>query len=169
MPTYSLTFDDDVVKDVIDDLVEAPRRLQVFARDTVYQQIERDIQPLREEPPQPDYPFIWSNNPQKQARARAWWFAHLKKTGSKGGSYQRTHGLSQGWQIDINTFRASIMIAIFNPAERAVRWVQSVFAVPSHKKSGWVQYEGVVLRAEEKAQDNIIDAWYNLIVTGKAA
>jgi hypothetical protein len=60
------------------------------------------------------------------------------------------------------------MIAIFNPAERAVKWVQSVFQVPSHKRSGWAQYEGVLLKAEEKAQDTIIDGWYDLITTGKA-
>ena len=167
MPTYSLSFADDVVKTVIDDLVEAPRRLQVYVRDTVYQQIERDIQPLKTEPPLPDYPFVWSHDPPKQARARAWWFANLKKQGKTGGSYQRTHGLSQGWQIDINTFRASLMITIFNPAERAVKWVQSVFQVPSHKRSGWIQYEETVLKAEENAQDALIDAWYNLIATGK--
>ena len=167
MVSYNLTLDDDVIKEVVSDLAEAPRRLQVFVRDEVYQQLERDIAPLKQEPPQPDYPFIWSHNPQQQAKARAWWFAHLKRTGATGGSYKRTGGLAKGWQIDINTFRASIMITIFNPASRAVKWVQSVFQVPSHRKSGWVEYEGVVLEAEEKAQDNLIDAWYNLIVTGK--
>lgn len=167
MTSYSLTFDDDVIETVINDLVEAPRRLQVEVRDTVYKQLERDIAPLKEEPQQPDYPFIWSRDPQKQARARAYWFAHLKRTGATGGRYQRTHGLAQGWQIDINTFRASIMITIFNPAVRAVKWVQSVFQVPSHQASGWVQYEGVVLEAEQTAQDTIIDTWYNLIATGK--
>jgi hypothetical protein len=168
MVSYSLTFDQKVIKDVVTDLNEAPRRLQVYVRDTVYQQLERDIQPLKEEPPPPDYPFIWSNDPQKQARARAWWFANLKKKGdSSGGRYQRTHGLSRGWLIDINTFRASIMISVYNAADRAVKWTQSVFQVPSHKRSGWAQYEDVLLKAEEKAQNNIIDAWYNLIVTGK--
>jgi len=168
MPTYSFTFDEKVIRDVVTDLSEAPRRLQLEIRDTVYAQLERDIAPLKQEPPQPDYPFIWSYNPQAQARARAWWFAHLKRTGGNpGGSYQRTGGLVKGWQIDINTFRNSVMITIFNPATRAVKWVQSVFQVPSHKRSGWVEYEGVVLEAEEKAQDTIIDLWYNLIVTGR--
>jgi hypothetical protein len=167
MVSYSLTFDDDVVKDVIDDLVEAPRRLQVFVRDEVYQQLERDIAPLKTEPRQPDYPFIWSHNPQQQARARAWWFAYLKRTGKTGGSYQRTGGLVQGWKIDINTFRASLMITVYNAAERAVKWTQSVFQVPSHRRSGWAQYEDVILKAEEKAQDSLIEAWYSLITTGK--
>lgn len=167
MPNYSLTFDDDVIQAVVDDLVEAPRRLQIEVRDSVYKQLEQDIQPLKTEPPAPDYPFIWSRDPRKQARARAWWFAHLKKTGSTGGRYQRTHGLAQGWQIDINTFRASVMISVYNAAERAVKWTQSVFQVPSHKASGWQQYEDVLLKAEEKAQDQIIETWYNLIATGK--
>jgi hypothetical protein len=170
MVSYNLAFDDDVIKTVVSDLVEAPRRLQIEVRDTVYAQLEKDIAPLKQEPAQPDYPFIWSHDPKKQAKARAWWFAYLKRTGNlnkDGGRYQRTHGLSQGWQIDINTFRASIMITISNPASRAVKWVQSVFQVVSHKRSGWVQYEGVLLESEERAQDSIINAWYNLIAKGK--
>src|SRR5690242_11242769 len=83
--TYSLTFDEKVITDIIDDLVTAPRRLQQIVATRVAQQVERDIEPLKTEPPEPDYPFIWSNNPAAQARARAWWFAHLKRSGQKGG------------------------------------------------------------------------------------
>jgi hypothetical protein len=167
MPTYSFTYDQKLIDDIINDLENAPRSMQQAISTTIKAQVERDIQPLRDEPPQPDYPFIWSHDPQKQARARAWWFAHLKRTGNKsGGRYDRTHGLSQGWEVDVSQFRASILIAISNAAERAVKWVQSVFQVPSHKRSGWVQYEGVVLKAEERAADSIIDIWY-LVVTGQ--
>lgn len=167
MLTYSLTFDEKVIVDIIDDLAAAPRRLQQIVTTRVRDQLERDIQPLRNEPPEPDYPFIWSNNPASQARARAWWFAHLKRTGKKnGGRYKRTHGLAQGWQVDANAFRDSIMLSVYNPATRAVKWTQSVFQVPSHKRSGWAQYEEILLRAEERAQDSIIEAWFSVLVEG---
>lgn len=168
MPTYSFTYDQKFITDIIDDLHNAPRAVQQAVSTTIRTQIERDILPLKTEPPQPDYPFVWSHDPQKQARARAWWFAYLQRSGKKkqGGSYQRTHELVKGWEVDVSQFRASILIAISNAAERAVKWTQSVFQTPSHKQSGWVEYEGVVLKAEEHAADSIINIWW-LIVTGQ--
>lgn len=168
MPAYSFTYDQKVINDIIDTLNNAPRSMQQAISTTIKAQVERDIQPLRDEPPQPDYPFIWSHDPQKQARARAWWFAYLQRTGRKkdNGSYRRTHGLSGGWEVDVSQFRASILIAISNAAERAVKWVQSVFQVPSHRRSGWQQYEEITLKAEEHAMDSMIDLWY-LVVTGQ--
>lgn len=166
MLSYSFTFDEKVITDIIDDLSSAPHRLQQVVQTRVVQQVERDIEPLRTEPPEPDYPFIWSNNPAAQARARAWWFAHLKRTGQKGGRYKRTHGLAQGWQVDASQFRNSVLLSVYNPAVKAVKWTQSVFQVPSHKRSGWSQYEDVLLRAEERAQDTIVDAWFEVLSEG---
>lgn len=166
MITYSLTFDEKVITDIIDDLASAPRRLQQVVQTRVVQQVERDIEPLKTEPPEPDYPFIWSNNPAAQARARAWWFAHLKRSGQKGGRYKRTHGLAQGWQVDASTFRNSVLLSVYNPAVKAVKWTQSVFQVPSHRRSGWSQYEDVLLKTEERAQDAIIDAWFEVLSEG---
>lgn len=169
MLTYSLTFDEKVITDIIDDLAAAPRRLQQIVATRVKDQLERDIEPLRTEPPEPDYPFIWSLIPALQARARAWWFAYLKRTGklkAGGGKHKRTHGLVQGWQVDVNAFRASVSLSVYNPAVKAVKWTQSVFQVPSHKRSGWSQYEDVLLRAEEKAADNIVNAWFDVLVEG---
>lgn len=167
MLTYSLTFDEKIITDIIDDLVTAPRRLQAIVAGRVKTQLERDIAPLKTEPPEPDYPFIWSHNPAAQARARAWWFAHLKRKGAKkGGKFKRTHGLVEGWQVDVNTFRTSISLSVYNPAVKAVKWTQSVFQVPSHKRSGWEQYEGILLRAEERAENTIIDAWFDVLVEG---
>lgn len=169
MLTYSLTFDEKVITDIIDDLVAAPRRLQQIVATRVKDQLERDIEPLRTEPPEPDYPFIWSHNPAAQARARAWWFAHLKRTGklkAGGGKYKRTGGLVKGWTVDASQFRNSILLSVYNPASRAVKWAQSVFQVPSHKRSGWSQYEDVLLRAEERAADTIVEAWFDVLVEG---
>lgn len=166
MFNYSFTFEEKVITDIIDDLKTAPRRLQQIISTRIKDQVEREILPLKTEPPAPDYPFVWSHDPAKQARARAWWFAHLKRTGSKNGKYKRTHGLVKGWTVDVSTFRASVMLSVYNPAARAVKWTQSVFQVPSHKRSGWQQYEDVLLRAEEKAQDAIVDAWFEVLVEG---
>lgn len=166
MLSYSFAFDEKVIQDIIEDLASAPRRLQQVVQTRVVQQVERDIEPLKTEPPEPDYPFIWSNNPAAQARARAWWFAHLKRSGQKGGRYKRTHGLVQGWQVDASTFRNSVLLSVYNPAVKAVKWTQSVFQVPSHRRSGWSQYEDVLLRAEEKAADTIVDAWFEVLSEG---
>lgn len=169
MLSYSFTFDEKIINDIIDDLKAAPRKLQQVVQGRVVAQLERDLEPLRTEPPEPDYPFIWSNNPAAQARARAWWFAHLKRTGqlkAGGGRYKRTGGLAKGWQVDASQFRNSILLSVYNPAARAVKWTQSVFQVPSHRRSGWAQYEDVLLRAEEKAQDTIVDAWFDVLAGG---
>lgn len=169
MLTYSLTFERKVITDIIDDLRTAPRKLQQIIKTRVVAQLERDIEPLKTEPSEPDYPFIWSNNPAAQARARAWWFAHLKRTGKLkqgGGRYKRTGGLVQGWQVDVSQFRNSVMLSVYNPAVKAVKWTQSVFQVPSHRRSGWEQYEDVLLKAEERAEDAIIEAWFDILVEG---
>lgn len=169
MLTYSFTFEEKVINDIIDDLRTAPRRLQTIIATRIKDQVERDILPLKTEPPAPDYPFIWSLIPALQAKARGWWFAHLKRTGSKNGSYRRTGGLVKGWTVDVSAFRASVMLSVYNPAARAVKWAQSVFQVVSHKKSGWAQYEDVLLNAEKKAEDSIVDAWFEVLVEGMAA
>lgn len=166
MLNYSFTFEEKVISDIIDDLKTAPRRLQQIVQTRVVAQVERDILPLKTEARAPDYPFVWSNDPAKQARARAWWFAHLKRTGSKNGSYKRTGGLVKGWTVDASLFRNSILLSVYNPASRAVKWTQSIFQVPSHKKSGWQQFEDILLRSEEKAQDTIVDAWFDVLVEG---
>lgn len=166
MLTYSFTFDEKVITDIVTDIAAAPRKLQQIIQTRVVTQLETDIQPLRTEPPEPDYPFIWSNNPAAQARARAWWFAHLKRTGQKGVRYKRTGGLVKGWQVDASTFRNSVLLSVYNPAVRAVKWTQSVFQVVSHKRSGWATYEDILLRAEERAENTIIDAWFSVLVEG---
>lgn len=168
MFNYTFDFERKVIVDIIDDLKTAPRRLQQIISTRIKDQVERDILPLMTEPPAPDYPFIWSLIPALQARARAWWFAYLARTGKKkkGGKYKRTHGLVKGWTVDVSTFRASVLLSVYNPASKAVKWTQSVMQVPSHKRSGWQQHEDVLLRAEEKAQDAIVDAWFDVLVEG---
>lgn len=166
MFTYSFDFERKVIVDIIDDLRTAPRRLQQIVQTRVVDQLERDIAPLKAEPPEPTLPFVWSTNPVSQRRAAAWYFANKVKNRKKGGRYKRTHGLSQGWQVDASTFRNSILLSVYNPAVKAVRWTQSIFQVVSHKRSGWEQYEGILLRAEEKAQDTIIEGWFEVLAGG---
>lgn len=166
MLTYSFTFADDVVKTVIADLKNAPRKLQQAAATRIKAIVERDIQPLRNEPPQSSLPFIWSRNPAAQARARRWYFANKVPKGKrkKGARYKRTHGLAQGWTVDVNAFRASLLIAVSNPAVKAVKWAESIFQTPSHQASGWAQYEDVLLKAEVHAEDALITTWYDTLL-----
>lgn len=163
MLTYSFEFDQKAVNDIIEALQNAPRKLQQEASNRVKVAMERAIAPLKVEPPQSPLPFIWSTDPKKQARARRWYFANKVPPGSTGERYKRTHGLAQGWEVDLSQFRNSILIAVSNPAERAVKWTESIFQVPSHQASGWAQYEDVLLKAENEAFDILVDIWYELI------
>ena len=166
MLTYSFTFDQKAVNDIIEALSNAPRKFQQAASTRIRELVERRIQPLKNEPPQSPLPFVWSRDKRKQLRAARYWFARLRregKLGNGGGRYDRTHGLVDGWNVDVSQFRNSLLIAVSNPAARAVEYTQSLNQVPSHAASGWQQYEQILLQTEVEAEDLLVDIWFSLV------
>ncbi len=115
--------------------------------ETIARQTARDIQPflldeLRVYPArQPTFPFIWSNDPAANARARRYYFAVVAKN-NPGGRYQRTGAYANSWRVRFtgdglrvsSDYRGARWTggSLARDVQRARRW-----QIPSHRATGW--------------------------------
>lgn len=122
---------------------------------------------LGSEPEPPSHPFVWSTDATKNANARRMYFylvnAGLIKT--DGERYERTHGLSQGYDGGVFLDGLSVMISITNKANRAHLYSKGRRQVPGHILWGkdapvvarwlvdWRPYLIAELRAEATAEN----------------
>lgn len=113
---------------------------------------------LRTEPDrEPTLPFIWSNDPAKQARARRYYFGViLKGRKSKGGRYVRTHELVNAWTLTYDKRAFDGAITASNPAV-GLSYVIGDYQVPSHQETGWYDVEDV-LEAHRVHFNTILDS-----------
>lgn len=160
---FTLTYDKDVLDAIRSEIARAPQTIQIFAEKTIPNLIQKELKPLTTEPRNPDLPFIWSTDPVKQGRARRWYFAN-KVRGRTGGRYVRTHQLVRNWKTTVGKLRDGTVINVSNDTP-GLDYVQGPLQVPSHRDSGWAQYDDVLLRAEQKANDTLIDAWLGILDT----
>jgi hypothetical protein len=166
MVSFTLTYDKDVLDALKADIARAPKTIAIFAEKTLPTLIRKDLTPLVTEPRNPDLPFVWSNDPVKQARARRWYFANKVK-GRGGGRYVRTHALVNNWRVTAGGSATGSIVTVSNDTP-GLEYVQGNRQVPSHKDSGWAQYDDVLLKAEKKANDLLIEAWFNVLVAPAA-
>jgi hypothetical protein len=162
MVSFTLTYDKDVIDALRAKVANAPRSLAIFAEKTVPALIRKELTPLVTEPRAPSLPFVWSNDPVKNAKARRWYFANKVK-GKGGGRYVRTHGLVNNWKVEAAATGSGAILTVSNSTP-GLDYVQGPKQVPSHHDSGWAQYDDVLLKAEQKANDIVIDYWLNAVV-----
>jgi hypothetical protein len=150
---FEIDADEDLA-DLVKELQEfAPKRLPRAIARTLLPTLQRqldtlvDTQLVRREPPprgEGSPPFVWSNDPVKNARARRGFFARYPN------GYQRTGQLAKAWQGDI-VFDAPdgvITIGVDNPSA-AASYVYGAEEynfeqVPGHATTGWPN-SGVVV------------------------
>ena len=130
---------------------EAMKKAQVIASKDA-------IAPLRAYPPpwkNAQSTFTWSNDPEKNDRARRYWFGKVKKQG--GGVYKRTGNMGKAWAVDLETLSGGTqgIIRIYNKHKKSsyvygaeqFNWKR----VPSHERTGWLSADG---QAMDKAVDS---------------
>lgn len=161
MVSFTLTYDEDILEAIRADIEAAPKTIQIFAEKTIPKLLEKELKPLTTEPRQPDLPFVWSTDPVKQGRARRWYFAN-KVRGNRGGRHVRTHELVRKWKVAVGAFRNGTIISVSNDMP-GLDFVQGPRQVPSHRDSGWAQYDDILLKAEEKANDTLIEGWFDIL------
>lgn len=161
MVNFAISFDKDVLELVQRDIAKAPETIRVFAEKSIPALMEKELAPIKTEPRTPDLPFIWSYDPVKQGRARRWYFAN-KVRGKTGGRYVRTHALVNNWKTNVGSLRTGVIVTVTNDTP-GLEYVQGVRQVPSHRDSGWQRYEDTLLKAEKKANDLLIDAWFDVL------
>ena len=163
MVSFTLTYDKDILDAIASQIERAPKTIQIFAEKTIPNLIQKELKPLVTEPRQPDLPFIWSYDPIKQRKAARYYFA-VKVKGRKGGRHVRTHALVNNWKVIAGTIRNGAIISVSNDTP-GLDYVQGPSQVPSHEMSGWAQYDDILLKAEVRANDTLIDAWLGILDT----
>jgi hypothetical protein len=97
----------------------------------------------RSPPPRSGGTFVWSHDPEANARARRWFFAHYPK------GYTRTGKLPEAWDILISIARDGLTVTIVNQA-RAASYVygdEDQAQIPGHAETGWFESADEVLEA----------------------
>lgn len=167
MVNFTLTYDKDVLAALQSDIRASAKAVQVYAEKVVPKLIRPILTPLTNEPRQPSLPFVWSYDPAANARARRWYFANKVK-GRTGGRYVRTHALVTNWKITGGSLANGAIISISNDTP-GLDYVQGPRQVPSHHDSGWAQYDDILLKAEAKANDLVIDFWLSTFSRGSVS
>lgn len=163
MVSITLKIEGNALSALAADIADAPKKMSQFFYKEISPFLDEQIIPLKTEPRLPTLPFIWSYDPAIQQKLRKKYFRTLPK-GSRGGRYRRTHVLVDSWVVIPSPTPRGDKVSVSNYAPY-VETVQGDQQYPSHKDSGWVQYDGVLEKASEKATEMIIDRW-NSILSG---
>jgi len=95
----------------------------------------------KENPRQSSLPYVWSHDPEANARARRWWFANYVKRGRRGGRYKRRGHLAKSWKVTGTFARNKGEITITNEAPGAKYVFVKAYQNPSHTRTGWKTVE----------------------------
>ncbi len=149
--------DTDVLEAVHEAARQAPARMRRAAGKIARgPTAHRLIVELSQEPGPPHYPLRW-----KSARQRRKVMAMLRESGH--WSYIRTHKISQGWRVVLETLADGVgVFGVVNNAP-GVEFVQGDYAQPFHLDTGWVQAAPVIVQYGEALQDEVINAWYRVV------
>lgn len=142
-------------------VVNAPVKMQKLQALRAFQSTRRVRILLAAPEDLPALPFIWSNDPAAQARARRWYFANKVPKGSKGGRYQRTGQLEAGNEVVFTPQENGGQFDFLNPAN-AFKYVYGDRQVPSHYLTGWPQEDKALEPEVTTLRNGIIDDWFTV-------
>lgn len=165
MVNFTVIYDRSVVNRLAIDILNAPQVIAEYVAKDIPPFLRKEITPLTTEPRAPTLPFVWDYDTGKNARLRAAYFKTLPR-GSRGGRYVRTHALVKGWKTSGQMIRNGAEATVSNDMPY-LDTVQGNDAVqyPSHKDSGWAQYDTVLEKAGERAVDMVISRWMTVLDT----
>ena len=165
MPIQTEVYVDD---DVLDEWGNLLVRLPALAKGAIQRQTRslkrRIIAELTDEPGSPSYPYVWSLDPDANARARRYYFGViLKGKKTPGGRYRRTGKLLEAWDVKANYSRdfEHVEITMENAAAGA-EYVQGRFQIYGHIRTGWPNADEIAIKYSEIATEEFIDMWFTL-------
>ena len=164
MPIETEVFVDD---DVLDEWGNLLVRLPALAKGAIFNLTrhlkKRIITELTDEPGSPSYPYVWSLDPDANARAMRYYFGViLKGKKTPGGRYQRTGKLLAGWDVKAAIKNDRALITMENPAAGA-DYVQGRFQIYGHIRTGWPNADEIALKYSEIATDEFTEMWFTLV------
>lgn len=156
---------DDTVSKYQQAMDKAPGVMATLTRRRISKSSSRILKRLSVEPDaQPDLPFVWSYNPAKQARARAWYFANVVGEES-GGRYKRTHKTAKAWKVNVTVDQNGGVITASNNS-KGIDYVEGDRQVPSHYLTGWLtptDIDEIILQEGVILEDQLTEDWHTAL------
>ncbi len=107
-------------------------------------------------------PFIWSHNPDAQARARAWVFANLvDNSGALGGRYQRTGRMEKATKVSGAFTQDGGSVTLSNDAPGSER-VFGALQIPGHAAAGHPTFASVADKWAPLLQTRYSETWLTI-------
>ncbi len=155
---YSEAFDD------IDDVVKTAVELAVADASPSALQAARNT-------PRPSvHPFVWSYDPIKQAKARRWYFAAIKRgeINTNGQRYVRSGKFGRSFDTGVQDHGDSIDAVFGSDFDKSSYVVgnadESIKQIPGHDTTGWQkfaipaeQFEDDVVKGVQKELPNVFE------------
>jgi hypothetical protein len=159
---YKVTVDIDLdVFDAVQQQVSQSGALMSKAFQRQVTRVRQRLQPRFKAPDRlPALPFIWSDDPAKQRRARAYYYAViLRRRGRRGGRYPRTGKMVAAWKFKVDLRANEGVITLTNDAP-GVEYVMGFKQVPSHRITGWPNGDELAFDASQELTNVAIDTWF---------
>lgn len=141
-----LTTSDDITEAYIERLDALPALTKGYARRLTIRVKSQLLRKLRLEPGAPDYPIDWTSEKQ-----RRYVMAKLRRENNL--PYQRTHQLSQGWDVNVTFGRDGGTITLENPLDHSIY----VYG-PRQQRflSKWPEADVIALEGQERLESDLI-------------
>lgn len=154
MYSVRLVTDTDILDAIADGARQAPALMTVTVRRNLSRLRSRALARLKAEPDAPEYPLRW-----KSARQRRAVMAKLRREGNL--PYQRTHALSEGYDLELDTSNDNGVFSLTNDTPY-FQFVSGDDAQPMHLDTGWLQIANEVGVIEDEIADVLIETWFSV-------
>lgn len=150
----------DVIDAINDAAIQSPKLMQTAYKRATSRLKARWLVALRKEPPGASnyYKLPWKSDKQ-----RRFVMAKLRKEGNL--PYQRTHRLSQGWDVEFESFEDGGAVTVTNGAPESI-FVYGDLDTPRQpmfEKIPWLEPNGVNNEFLDEAEEVLIQTWYTTV------
>lgn len=156
---------------------EGEARFKTAAQEA-FTAIKPELEAALKQTPRPSvHPFVWSNDPAANARARRWYFWAIREgiIPTDGRRYKRSGKLGTIWDIELLDNPPQILVKTNETDERGrfrYRWVVGTFdrrtgtrwQIPGHRRTGWYLVQNVTDRYFIEFVDDIERRFERVIV-----
>ncbi|HEB28769.1 MAG TPA: hypothetical protein ENI05_13575 [Porticoccus sp.] len=157
MFSFEFEADTDIMLAWHDAIVQSPQTTRVFIEGTVLGDIRRKVAVVNAYPPLPVYPIEWTSEKQ-----RRFYFAVIAQRDNDGNiiPYERRGTFFDDVTVELDALSLNLKITNPNPV---ARYVIGDDQQKFHANTGWENPSEQYLVILIEAQDDIMDAWIEII------
>lgn len=105
-------------------------------------------------------PFVWSEDPEKNAAAARWWFANFPN------GRPRTNALAEAYEVDMLIGDGLVALSVRNN-KKYHKWVKGKRQIPGHARTGWQKDRPTIDFWAEAAKEVAFSAVIGLVQEAK--